>query len=274
MRVVALALVAPADRGGAGGPGRRPASGAAARARPHAHRVLVRRRPLERAARRRRRGPAHRGAGIETSPRSRRTDRRSRSPASTTDNVDVFAMPAVGRRAEACLTYHPAADTVAGVDADGTRVLFASTRTAYSRFSELFTVGIAGGLPEKLPLPMAAEAPTPRTAVAWPTCRCSARSPRGNGTAGARRPDLDRGARRFGDREGAARQLERLQSHVDRRRRLLPVGSRRPHHAVRLRHRRPEDGEAVDNDGFDLKSRRRGPARSFTSSSDRSGSTT
>jgi Tol biopolymer transport system component len=35
--------------------------------------------------------------------------------------------------------------------------LFASTRSAYSRFSELFTIGLEGGQPEKLPLHMAAE---------------------------------------------------------------------------------------------------------------------
>ena len=72
-------------------------------------------------------------------------------------NVDVFVMPAAGgvpRR----LTWHPAADSALGWTPDGKRVVFTSGRTAYSRFSELFTVGLDGGLEEKLPLPMGNEA--------------------------------------------------------------------------------------------------------------------
>ena len=62
-----------------------------------------------------------------------------------------------GRRAEAAHVAPGAPTRVMGWTPDGKRVLFASTRTAYSRFSELFTVGLEGGLPDKLPLPMAAE---------------------------------------------------------------------------------------------------------------------
>jgi tricorn protease len=72
-------------------------------------------------------------------------------------NVDVFVMPAQGgipRR----LTWHPDADTALGWTRDGKRVLFSSTRTSYSRFRELFLVGLEGGLEEKLPLPMGFEA--------------------------------------------------------------------------------------------------------------------
>ncbi len=72
-------------------------------------------------------------------------------------NVDVFVMAAEGgvpRR----LTWHPAADAVLGWTRDGRRVLFTSGRTAYSGFNELFTVGLDGGLEEKLPLPMGYEA--------------------------------------------------------------------------------------------------------------------
>jgi tricorn protease len=67
-------------------------------------------------------------------------------------NVDVFVMPAAGglpRR----LTWHPAADTVLGWTPDGKRILFSSGRNAYARFSELYTVGLDGGLEVKLPLP-------------------------------------------------------------------------------------------------------------------------
>jgi tricorn protease len=72
-------------------------------------------------------------------------------------NVDVFVMPAGGGVPKR-LTWHPAADTVLGWTSDGKRVLFASNRNAYSRFSELYTAGLDGGLEEKLPLPMGYEA--------------------------------------------------------------------------------------------------------------------
>jgi len=93
-------------------------------------------------------------------------------------NVDVFVMPAGGgvpRR----LTWHPAMDTVLGWTPDGKRVLFTSGRNAYSRFSELYTVGLDGGLEERVPLPMGYEAayspdgkrlayvPLPRAFAAW-----------------------------------------------------------------------------------------------------------
>ena len=71
-------------------------------------------------------------------------------------NVDVFVIPAAGgvpRR----LTWHPAADIVLGWTPDRKRVLFTSSRTSYSRFNELFTAGLDGGLEEKLPLPMGFE---------------------------------------------------------------------------------------------------------------------
>ncbi len=56
------------------------------------------------------------------------------------------------------LTWHPAPDTVLGWTPDGKRILFSSPRTSYSRFAELFTVGLEGGLEEKVPLPMGYEA--------------------------------------------------------------------------------------------------------------------
>jgi len=71
-------------------------------------------------------------------------------------NVDVFIIPAGGGVPKR-LTWHPASDTVLGWTPDGKRVLFTSGRNAYSRFSELYTVGLDGGLEEKLPLPMGFE---------------------------------------------------------------------------------------------------------------------
>src|SRR5438270_7793736 len=67
-------------------------------------------------------------------------------------NVDVFVMPASGgvpRR----LTWHPAPDRVLGWTPDGKHIIFGSTRTAYSRYAEMFTVPVDGGVEEKLPLP-------------------------------------------------------------------------------------------------------------------------
>jgi tricorn protease len=71
-------------------------------------------------------------------------------------NVDVYVMPAAGGEPRR-LTWHPSPDIVQGWNPDGKEILFASTRTAFSRFGELFTVKGKGGMPEKLPLPMGFE---------------------------------------------------------------------------------------------------------------------
>ena len=71
-------------------------------------------------------------------------------------NMDVFVMPAEGGEPRR-LTWHPSSDVVLGWTPDGKEILFTSRRTAFSRFSELFTVSLEGGLPEKLPLPMGFE---------------------------------------------------------------------------------------------------------------------
>ena len=67
-------------------------------------------------------------------------------------NVDVFVVPAMGGVPKR-LTWHPAADRVLGWTPDGKRIIFTSNRTAYSRYSEMFTVPLEGGVEEKLPLP-------------------------------------------------------------------------------------------------------------------------
>jgi tricorn protease len=96
------------------------------------------------------------GPGVETNPAFSPDGSRIAFTGEYDGNVDVFVIPASGGEPTR-LTWHPSSDTVLGWTPDGTRVLFASTRTAYSRFSELFTVSTSGGLPEKLPLHMAAE---------------------------------------------------------------------------------------------------------------------
>ena len=70
-------------------------------------------------------------------------------------NTDVYTVPAGGGVPKR-ITYHPDPDHVVGWTPDGKRILFRSTRQAYSRYAQLFTVSAEGGLPEALPLPMAA----------------------------------------------------------------------------------------------------------------------
>ncbi len=71
-------------------------------------------------------------------------------------NEDVYVMPAAGGIPKR-LTSHPGSDQVVGWTRDGKRILFRSTRNSYSGFRRLFTVGVEGGLPEEVPLPMAEE---------------------------------------------------------------------------------------------------------------------
>ena len=71
-------------------------------------------------------------------------------------NEDVYVIPAAGGIPKR-LTSHPGADQVVGWTRDGKRILFRSGRESYSRFTQLYTVGVSGGLPEQLPLPMAVE---------------------------------------------------------------------------------------------------------------------
>jgi tricorn protease len=69
-------------------------------------------------------------------------------------NEDVYVIPAAGGIPKR-LTTHPGADQVVGWTRDGKRILFRSSRDSYSRFSQLYTVSLSGGLPEVIPLPMA-----------------------------------------------------------------------------------------------------------------------
>ena len=71
-------------------------------------------------------------------------------------NEDVFLIPAAGGVPKR-LTSHPYPDQVVGWTRDGKRILFRSARNSYSGFNRIFSVGIAGGLPDELPLPMAEE---------------------------------------------------------------------------------------------------------------------
>ncbi|HYW74498.1 MAG TPA: hypothetical protein VE961_25970, partial [Pyrinomonadaceae bacterium] len=94
------------------------------------------------------------GVGVETNPVFSPDGTMIAFTGEYDGNTDVYVVPAAGgvpRR----LTYHPGADLVSGWTNDGKRVLFASARNSYAGFTRLFTVGLDGGFPEEVPLPMA-----------------------------------------------------------------------------------------------------------------------
>ncbi|MBI4623580.1 MAG: PD40 domain-containing protein [Verrucomicrobia bacterium] len=68
-------------------------------------------------------------------------------------NEDVYVVPAAGGEPRR-LTTHPGTDVALAWTPDGKRILFRSSREAYSRFERLFTVSVAGGFPTEVPLPM------------------------------------------------------------------------------------------------------------------------
>lgn len=73
-------------------------------------------------------------------------------------NADVWVIPAAGGEPRR-LTWHPGADLVQDWTPDGKAVLFTSGRAVHTtRFSQLFTVPLEGGLPTRLPIPNAARA--------------------------------------------------------------------------------------------------------------------
>ena len=71
-------------------------------------------------------------------------------------NTDVYVVPAEGGEPRR-LTWHPGADTVQGWTPDGSSVLFASSRATWapSGAPRFWTVPVAGGVEEPMPLPRA-----------------------------------------------------------------------------------------------------------------------
>lgn len=69
-------------------------------------------------------------------------------------NTDVYVMAAAGSEPKR-LTWHPGIDRVRGWTPDGKRILFASVRTSAPQESyfQLWSIGLDGGLPERLPMP-------------------------------------------------------------------------------------------------------------------------
>ena len=69
-------------------------------------------------------------------------------------NTDVYVVPATGGQPRR-LTWHPGPDIAVGWTPDGKNVLFRSNRYSYSDPDQLYTVPVAGGFPQELPLAMA-----------------------------------------------------------------------------------------------------------------------
>ncbi len=70
-------------------------------------------------------------------------------------NVDVFVVPVAGGVPKR-LTWHPGADLVRDFSPDGKKILFASQRNSFTnRYYQLFTVDIATGAEQQLPIPNA-----------------------------------------------------------------------------------------------------------------------
>ncbi len=73
-------------------------------------------------------------------------------------NVDVYLVPVAGGEPRR-LTWHPGPDLPQDFSPDGANVLFTSNRSDFSqRYSQLWTVPVAGGPAVKLPIPNAAQA--------------------------------------------------------------------------------------------------------------------
>lgn len=70
-------------------------------------------------------------------------------------NTDVFVVPATGGVPKR-LTWHPGSDLVRDFSPDGKKILFASQRNSFTnRYYQLFTVDIATGAEQQLPIPNA-----------------------------------------------------------------------------------------------------------------------
>lgn len=70
-------------------------------------------------------------------------------------NTDVFVVPVAGGVPKR-LTWHPGADLVRDFSPDGKKILFASQRNSFTnRYFQLFTVDIATGAEQQLPVPNA-----------------------------------------------------------------------------------------------------------------------
>jgi tricorn protease len=94
------------------------------------------------------------GQGVETDPVFSPDGETVAFTGQYDGNEDVYIVPTRGGEPKR-LTYHPAGDQAVGWTPDGKKILLRSTRNSHSRYVQLFTIGLDGGLPEVLPLPAA-----------------------------------------------------------------------------------------------------------------------
>ena len=93
-------------------------------------------------------------AGEEQNPYFSPAGKHIAFTASYDGNDDVYVIPTEGGEPTR-LTWHPGEDIVRGFTPDG-KVLFSSQRGAFSRrHAQFYTVGVAGGVPDRLPIPTA-----------------------------------------------------------------------------------------------------------------------
>jgi tricorn protease len=93
--------------------------------------------------------------GVESNPCFSPDGRLIAFSAQYDGNTDVFVIPAEGG-VPVRLTWHPGYDVARGFTPDGGSVLFMSQRYAFTnRYSQLYTVNVKGGFPEKLKIPNA-----------------------------------------------------------------------------------------------------------------------
>jgi tricorn protease len=96
--------------------------------------------------------------GVETRPRFSPDGNSIAFSGQYDGNLDVYVVAVEGGVPQR-LTWHPGGDMVQDWEPDGSAVLFSSGRSVHTnRYTQLFKIGLDGGMPEKLPIPYASKA--------------------------------------------------------------------------------------------------------------------